>query len=406
MKKLRNILDKVEPHFKPGGRLSALGSVYDGFETFLFTPRSTSAAATAVHIHDAMDSKRAMIIVVLALMPCFLFGMYNTAYQHWLAAGATEFPFLTMMLYGLLAILPKVVVCYAVGLGIEFAVAQMRREEIQEGFLVSGILIPMICPIETPLWMIAVATAFSVIFAKEVFGGTGFNIFNVALVARAFLFFAYPAQMSGDDVFVATGTMLGVGPAIADAFTCATPLGQIASSTGVPAAITGVGSEAVSTWQAFVGLIPGSFGETSKLCILIGAAVLLLSGIGSWRIMLSVFGGALAMGWLANVCATPTYPASYLSAVDQLLYGGLAFAAVFMATDPVTGCRTRTGQVVYGALIGVIAVIIRTYNNGYPEGAMLAVLLMNAFASLIDWCVVRANISRRRARLTAKTSRS
>ncbi len=406
MKKLRNILNSVEPHFKQGGRLSALGSVYDGFETFLFTPRSTSARSMAVQIHDAMDSKRAMIIVVLALMPCFVMGMYNTGYQHWLAAGAVEFPFWSLMLYGLLAVLPKVVVSYVTGLGIEFAVAQCRREEIQEGFLVTGILIPMICPISTPLWMIAVATAFAVVFVKEVFGGTGYNIFNVALVARAFLFFAYPAQMSGDDVFVSLPALMGVGPVVPDGFTCATPLGQIASATGIPEAITGIGGEAVTRWQAFVGLIPGSFGETSKLCILIGAAILLLSGIASWRIMLSVFVGALAMGWLANACATPTYPASYLAPVDQLLYGGLAFAAVFMATDPVTGCRTRTGQVVYGLLIGVIAVIIRTYNNGYPEGAMLAVLLMNAFASLIDWTVVRSNMSRRRARLTAKMSRS
>ena len=401
MKPLRKFLDRIRPNFEKDGKLSAFGSVYDGFETFLFTPNTTSTRRWAVQIHDAIDSKRTMIIVVLALLPCFFFGMYNTGYQHWLAAGETTFPFWSLMLYGFLAILPKVLVTYIVGLGIEFAVAQWRKEEIQEGFLVTGIIIPMICPIETPLWMMAVATAFSVIFVKEVFGGTGYNIFNVALVARAFLFFAYPAKMSGDGVFVATGKMLGFGPAVPDGFTCATPLGQIATATGEPT-VTGITGEAVSRWDAFLGLIPGSFGETSVLCILIGAAILLLSRIGSWRIMLSVLVGTLLMGWIVNVFATPTYPASYLEPADQLLYGGLAFAAVFMATDPVTASRTNTGKFIYGFLIGVIAVLIRTYNNGYPEGAMLAVLLMNAFASLIDWCVVRGNIRRRQARLNAK----
>jgi Na+-transporting NADH:ubiquinone oxidoreductase subunit B len=405
MKALRKFLDRVKPNFEPGGKFSALQSVFDGFETFLYTPRSTAPRSGAVHIHDSVDSKRAMIIVVLALMPCFFFGMYNTGYQHWLATGATEFPFWNLMLYGFLAVLPRVVVTYVVGLGIEFIVAQMRKEEIQEGFLVTGILIPMICPIETPLWMLAVATAFSVIFVKEVFGGTGYNIFNVALVARAFLFFAYPAKMSGDKVFVATQPVFGYGEAAADGFTCATPLGQIATTTDAAhMSITGIGGHAISAWDAFVGLIPGSFGETSVICILIGAAILLLSGIGSWRIMLSAVVGALLMGWIANTCATPTYPASYLSPVEQLLYGGFAFAAVFMATDPVTAARTSTGKLVYGFLIGVIAVLIRTYNNGYPEGAMLAVLLMNAFAPLIDYCVVHSNMRRRRARITSKTS--
>ncbi len=405
MKPIRAFLDKVRPNFEPGGRMSALGSVYEGFESFLYTPRTTSAPTLATHIHDAIDSKRAMIIVVLALMPCFFFGMYNTGYQHWLAAGQSTFPFWSLMFYGLLAILPKVVVTYLVGLGIEFAVAQVKKEEIQEGFLVTGILIPMICPVETPLWMLAVATAFAVIFAKEVFGGTGYNIVNVALVARAFLFFAYPAQMSGDDVFVATGTMFGFGPEVADGFTCATPLGQIAASSGQPAELTGIGGHLITMWDAFIGLIPGSFGETSTLCCMIGAAILLMSGIGSWRIMLSVLVGALFMGWIANEFASPLYPASYLKPGEQLLYGGLAFAGVFMATDPVTACRTKLGKLIYGFLIGVIAVIIRTYNNGYPEGAMLAVLLMNVFASLIDWMVVRSNINRRRARLISKTQK-
>lgn len=398
-------MERIRPSFEAGGRLHAFRSVYEGMDTFLFTPRQT-AAARGAQIHDALDSKRIMIMVIVALLPCFFFGMYNTGYQHWLAAGASSFPFWELMLYGFLAILPCVIVTYAVGLGIEFAFAQWRGEEIQEGFLVTGLMIPLILPVDTPVWMVAVATAFAVIFAKEVFGGTGYNIFNVALVARAFLFFAYPAQMSGDSVFVSHGSMLGVGNALADGFSCATPLGQIASATGGDFALQGINGASISAWDAFLGLIPGSFGETSVLCILIGAAVLLLTRVASWRIMFSVVLGGLAMGWLANVCATPTYPASYLSPLDQLLYGGFAFAAVFMATDPVTAARTRKGQYVYGFLIGVIVVLIRTYNAGYPEGAMLAVLLMNAFAPLIDYFVVQANIRRRRRRsITQNTTR-
>lgn len=405
MKALKRFMERIRPSFEAGGRLHAFRSVYEGMDTFLFTPRQT-AAAWGAQIHDALDSKRIMIMVIVALLPCFFFGMYNTGYQHWLAAGATSFPFWELMLYGFLAILPCVIVTYAVGLGIEFAFAQWRGEEIQEGFLVTGLMIPLILPVDTPVWMVAVATAFAVIFAKEVFGGTGYNIFNVALVARAFLFFAYPAQMSGDSVFVSHGSMLGVGDALADGFSCATPLGQIASATGGDFALQGINGASISAWDAFLGLIPGSFGETSVLCILIGAAVLLLTRVASWRIMLSVVLGGLAMGWLANVCATPTYPASYLSPLDQLLYGGFAFAAVFMSTDPVTAARTRKGQYVYGFLIGVIAVLIRTYNAGYPEGAMLAVLLMNAFAPLIDYFVVQANIRRRRRRsITQNTTR-
>lgn len=400
MKPLRKFLDRIKPSFQPGGRLQAFRSVFDGFETFLYTPRTTSSSG--VHIHDNMDSKRTMIIVVIALIPCLLFGMYNTGYQHWLAIGAESFPFADLMLYGFLAVLPKLVVAYAVGLGIEFMVAQWRKHEIQEGFLVSGILIPLICPIETPVWMIAVATAFAVIFAKEVFGGTGFNIFNVALVTRAFLFFAYPAQMSGDNVFVPTSPIFGLGEgSVIDGFSGATPLGQAATNVGETLSLTGVAGQPISTWEAFVGLIPGSFGETSTLCILIGAAILLFTGIASWRVMLSVFVGGLTMGLIAHACATPTYPASLLSPVDQLLFGGFAFAAVFMATDPVTGSRTTVGKYIYGFLIGVMAIVIRVYNNGYPEGAMLAVLLMNAFAPLIDYCVVNRNIRRRMRRVKA-----
>ena len=396
MKALRKFLDRIKPQFEPGGRFQSFRSVFDGFETFLYTPRTTSTSG--VHIHDSIDSKRTMIIVVLALLPCFFFGMYNTGFQHWLAAGETEFPFWDLMAYGFFAILPSVVVSYGVGLGIEFIVAQWRKEEIQEGFLVSGLLIPMICPIETPVWMIAVATAFSVIFAKEVFGGTGFNIFNPALVTRAFLFFAYPAQMSGDKVFVATDPILGFGHTLPDGFTGATPLAQVATNVGDQLNLTSLSGDAVSTWDMFLGLIPGSFGETSTLCILIGAIILLVSGIANWRVILSVFVGGALMAWIANIFQSPTYAASLLSPIDQLLLGGFAFAAVFMATDPVTGARTNIGKYIYGFLIGVMAILIRTYNTGYPEGAMLAILLMNAFAPLIDYCVVQSNIRRRQRR--------
>lgn len=403
MKALRKLLDKAKPLFEPGGKLSALHSVFDGFESFLFTPNTTSSSG--VHIHDRMDSKRTMIIVVAALMPCLLFGMYNCGYQHWLACGDTTFPFWTLMLYGFLSILPSIVVAYVVGLGIEFIVAQWRKEEIQEGFLVTGILIPLICPIETPLWMIAVATAFSVIFVKEVFGGTGYNIFNVALVTRAFLFFAYPSMMSGDKVFVATEPIFGIGGSAPEGFTGATPLGQVATSTVEQGlTMTNIAGDPISTLDAFIGLVPGSFGETSTLCILIGAAILLMAGIASWRIIGSVFAGGALMALVAHTFSSATYPASLLTVGDQLCLGGFAFAAVFMATDPVTACRTNIGKYVYGFMIGVIAMIIRIYNTGYPEGAMLAVLLMNAFAPLIDHCVVQSNINRRMRRLKARAN--
>ena len=339
MKALRNYLNRIKPNFEPDGKLHAFRSVFDGFETFLYTPNTTSTSG--VNVHDSLDSKRVMIIVVLTLMPCLLFGMYNTGYQNWLAAGAVEFPFWQLMAYGFLAVLPRIVVAYVVGLGIEFVVAQWRREEIQEGFLVTGILIPLVCPIETPLWMIAVATAFSVIFVKEVFGGTGYNVFNVALVTRAVLFFGYPAQMSGDKVFVSTNSICGLGFDLPDGFSGATPLGQIASFTGGNLELLNLKGNPVSTWDAFLGLIPGSFGETSTLAILIGALLLLATGIASWRIMLSVVAGGLFMGWVANVFETPAYPASFLNPLDQLLFGGFAFAAVFMATRP---CYGRTDE--------------------------------------------------------------
>ena len=401
MKALRKFLDNIKPAFQPEGKLSKLQSVYDGFESFLFTPNSTSGK-TGAQIHDSIDLKRTMIIVVIALIPALLFGMYNVGYQHYLAIGQ-QTAFFDTFLYGLAAVLPSIVVSYAVGLGIEFTAAQIRGHEINEGFLVSGLLIPLICPINTPLWMIAVATAFAVIFAKEVFGGTGMNIFNVALVTRAVLFFGYPSKMSGDAAFVSTDSVFGLGAGnLVDGYSGATPLGQAATNVGDTLSLTNIVGEPISTLDAFLGLIPGSVGETSTLCILIGAAILLFTGIASWRIMLSVFAGGLVMSSVAYFFATPAFPTSFIAPIDQLCYGGFAFAAVFMATDPVTGARTDLGKLIYGFLIGVFAILIRIYNGGYPEGAMLAVLLMNAFAPTIDYCVVNANIKRRLKRAKAQ----
>ena len=293
MEKLRKYIDKIKPNFEPGGKFAKLQSVFEGFETFLFVPNATSKSG--VHVHDSIDSKRTMTVVIIALLPALLFGMYNVGYQHYLAIGATE-SFITTFIYGFLAVLPKIVVSYVVGLGIEFISAQLRGHEIQEGFLVSGMLIPMIVPVDTPLWMIAVATAFAVIFAKEIFGGTGMNIFNVALITRAFLFFAYPSKMSGDSVFVRTSDTFGMGAGeVVEGFSGATPLGQLATQTSGSVQLTDIVGNNISTWDYFLGLVPGSIGETSTLAILIGAAILLFTGIASWRIMLSVFAGGFAM---------------------------------------------------------------------------------------------------------------
>ena len=394
MKALRNYLDKIKPNFEEGGKLAMFRSVFAGFETFLFVPNQTSKSG--VHIHDCMDSKRTMTIVIIALLPALLFGMYNVGYQHNLAIGSDP-GFLMTFIYGFLAVLPKIIVSYVVGLGIEFTVAQWKKEEIQEGFLVSGILIPMIVPVDTPLWMIAVATAFAVVFAKEVFGGTGYNVFNVALVTRAFLFFAYPAAMSGDQVFVRTSDTFGMGAGqVVDGFTGATPLGQIAIAgkelIGSFQA-TNILGQPISTMDYFIGLIPGSIGETSVLAILIGAVILLVTKIASWKTMGSVFVGGAVTALIFNMIGTTVVMT--VSPLDHLFLGGFAFGAVFMATDPVTSARTETGKYIYGFLVGAMAIIIRALNPGYPEGMMLAILLMNVFAPLIDYYVVEANINRR-----------
>lgn len=394
MNALRNYLNKIKPHFEEGGRLHAFRSVFEGFETFMFVPPTTTRVGT--NIHDAIDSKRIMSLVVIALLPALLFGMYNVGYQHFTHVAAfTQIPltagFWEMFLYGVLAVLPKIVVAYVVGLGIEFAVAQWKGEEIHEGFLVSGILIPMIVPVDCPLWTLALATAFAVVFAKEVFGGTGMNVFNVALVTRVFLFFAYPTKMSGESVWVASDSILGVGQTV-DGMTAATSLG-IASTAKMADAYPAF------SWDMVTGLIPGSIGETSVIAILIGAVILLWTGVASWKTMCSVFVGGALVAWLFNISGIDTAMAR-MPWYEHLVLGGFCFGAVFMATDPVTSARTEAGKYIYGFLIGAMAIVIRVLNPGYPEGMMMAILLMNVFAPLIDYYVVQRNISRRMKRVS------
>lgn len=384
---LRKFLDRIKPHFEEGGRFKAFQSFFDGIETFLYVPNKTSKVG--VSIHDAIDSKRIMSIVVIALLPALLFGMYNIGYQNYLAAGV-EGTFVQMFLYGLILTLPKILVSYGVGLGIEFVVAQWKKEEIQEGFLVSGLIIPMIVPINCPLWMLALAVAFAVIFAKEIYGGTGMNIFNPALVARAFLFFAYPTSMSGDRVWVAGEEFLGLGNNLSvDALTQATPLGQAANNVEVSATFS----------DMFVGLIPGSIGETSVIAIAIGAVILLYTRVASWKTMFSVFVGGALVALLFNVAGPQGNAVAEMPWYVHLCSGGFAFGAVFMATDPVTSARTESGKYIYGFLIGALAITIRVLNPGYPEGMMLAILFMNMFAPLIDYCFVQSNINRRLKRV-------
>lgn len=389
MNALRKYIDKIKPNFEEGGKLHAFRSVFDGFETFLFVPNTTSKSG--VHIHDAIDSKRIMSFVVIALIPAMLFGMYNVGYQNFLYSG-TEGSWFEMFLYGFLAVLPKIIVSYVVGLGIEFIVAQWKKEEIQEGFLVSGILIPLIVPVNTPLWILAIAVAFSVIIAKEIFGGTGMNIFNPALVTRAFLFFSYPSAMTGGtEVWVSQEPICGLGgevlATLPDGVSAATPLGEAAVNAAYQPDVM----------NAVIGLIPGSIGETSVIAIALGAILLLWTGVASWKTMLSVFVGGAATGALFHALGL-----SSLTAVDHLVLGGFCFGAVFMATDPVTSARTENGKFIYGFLIGVVAILVRVLNPGYPEGMMLAILLMNLFAPLIDYCFVQSNINKRAKRAVKK----
>ena len=376
MKAIRNIVDKIKPTFSKGGKLGFLHSTFDAFETFLFVPNTTTQHGT--HVRDCNDIKRTMITVVVALVPALLFGCYNTGLQVGLEG-------LTAFAYGLVRILPMIAVSYIVGLGIEFTVAQWRGHEVNEGFLVSGLLIPLVMPVSTPLWMVGLGTAFAVIFGKEIFGGTGMNVFNPAVLARAFVFFAYTPQMSGETVWYSTWKMFGA----TDAQTGATALEQLAST----------GSMQWSALDAFLGFIPGSFGETSTLAILLGGAILLFTGVASWKTMISVFVGGLAMAYTFSLCGVGALSSQGVEPYMHLLVGGFAFGAVFMATDPVTSAQTSTGKYIVGFMTGAIAILIREINPAYPEGMMLSILFMNALAPLVDYFVVEANIRRRKNRV-------
>ncbi|MCR9155381.1 MAG: NADH:ubiquinone reductase (Na(+)-transporting) subunit B [Bacteroidetes bacterium] len=397
MKLFKNILESVKPHFVEGGKLEKYYPVYDGFATFLFTPGHT--AHSGAHVRDAIDLKRTMVTVIFAMVPALLFGMWNAGNLHYSALGLAEsMTFMDKFLWGALKIVPMVIVSYGVGLGVEFIFCIINKHQIQEGFLVSGMLIPLIMPIDIPLWMVAVSVVFAVVIGKEVFGGTGMNILNPALTARAFAFFAYPTYMSGDKVWINTSG--AEGQTIVDGFSGATVLGSYATG----------GEVQYSTMDMFLGFIPGSIGETSTLAVLIGAAILLYTGIGSWKIMLSGLIGALAMGLLFNTFAEYAISPEQqqfmaVPAWQQLIMGGFAFGLVFMATDPVSAAQTERGKWIYGFLVGFFAIMIRVFNPAYPEGIMLAILFMNVMAPLIDHYVIQANINKRKKRLaTVKAS--
>ena len=380
MQLFRNILNTVKPHFEKGGKLEKMYPAYDAFETFLFVPDHTTKFGS--HIRDAIDLKRTMITVLIALMPALLFGMWNVGQLHFMAIGES-FTLMSAFTFGALKMLPLIAISYGVGLSIEFAFAISRGHSVNEGYLVTGMLIPMIMPIDVPLWMLAVSVVFAVIIGKEVFGGTGMNILNPALTARAFLFFAYPTYMSGDKVWIHTGEQMTV-----DGFSGATPLADLAADIPVDMSL-------ISSF--FNGTIAGSVGETSTIAILIGAAILIFTGIGSWRTMLSVFIGGYIMSLLFNLWGVNEL--MLLPAHLHLILGGFAFGAVFMATDPVTAAQTNKGKYIVGFLIGVFAIIIRVFNPAYPEGMMMAILLLNVFAPLVDHYVIAANIKRRLKRI-------
>jgi Na+-transporting NADH:ubiquinone oxidoreductase subunit B len=382
MNSLRKKIDRLKPRFIKGGKFEKFQSVFEGFESFLFVPDKVTF--TGSHIRDPIDMKRTMTVVITALLPALLFGCYNTGLQHFRSVGIDPSVFQSFW-YGSIRILPLIIVSYVVGLGIEFISAQIRGHEINEGYLVTGLLIPLIMPVDVPLWMLALAVVFSVVLGKEVFGGTGMNIFNPALLARAFIFFSYPAWMTGDKVWTEG---LTVGENIVDGFSGATPLSLSAA---------GEVSKLPSFMEMFVGTIPGSIGETSVPAILIGAAVLIITGVGSWKIITSVIIGGLSTGLLFNLISANPY--MELPAYYHLVMGGFAFGAVFMATDPVTGAQTETGKWIYGFMTGILAVLLRVVNPAYPEGMMLTILLMNLFAPLIDFYVVQSNIKRRLGRV-------
>lgn len=393
MKAVDNLLGKVRPAFEKGGKLEKYWPMYDALETFAFVPDHTTK--TGAHVRDAIDMKRTMFLVILAMVPALLFGVYNLGYQHFAAMGV-DASFLDMVLFGFGKLIPLIIVSYGVGLGIEFIFCIKKGHAIYEGFLVSGMLIPLIMPVDVPLWMVGVATAFSVIFVKEVFGGTGMNILNVALTARAFIFFAYPTEMSGNKVWISTtGDRTPV-----DGYTGETLLGQAVEKGAAFTDVTGqaYASVADSFMASFIGLIPGSIGETSALAILIGAAMLIFTGVASWRIIFWGIVGGAVMGLIFNLIGPAYFPENLYLQVpwwQQLVMGGFLFGVVFMATDPVSAAQTTRGKVIYGFLVGLLGILIRVVNPAYPEGIMMAILFMNVMAPTVDHYVVQGNINKR-----------
>tara|TARA_B100000767_G_scaffold45659_1_gene40160 strand:+ start:1226 stop:2392 length:1167 start_codon:yes stop_codon:yes gene_type:complete len=385
MKLFKNVLNGIKPHFEQGGKLEKLYPAYDAFETFLFVPDHTSKSGS--HIHDAIDLKRTMFSVIIALLPALIFGMWNIGYQHFTAIGV-EAQLMDSFLYGALRVLPMIVVSYGVGLGIEFAFAISRGHSVNEGYLVTGLLIPMIMPADLPLWMLAISVAFAVVIGKEVFGGTGMNILNPALTARAFLYFAYPTVMSGDKVWVSLNNQM--------------PVDGYSGATALSDAYNGLVHKVPSLLESFIGTIPGSASETSALLILVGAAYLIATGIGSWRVIISGIVGGIVMGMIFNYFSASIESTNYLlkiNPIHQICLGGFLFGVVFMATDPVSAAQTNTGKWIYGFLIGLLGILIRVVNPAYPEGIMMAILFMNVMAPLIDHYVVAANINRRMKRV-------
>ncbi len=391
---LKKYSEKIKPLFREGGKYERFNKSFEAFETLLFVQDKVTRKGS--HIRDPIDMKRTMIIVIIALIPALLFGFWNTGYQYALSTGRTYgggFDFVDAFLFGIQKVLPIIVVSYATGLFIEFLFAEIRGHVVHEGFFVSGMLIPLVMPVNVPLWMIAVSTAFAVIFGKEVFGGTGMNIWNPTLLARAFLFFAYPSFMSGDKVWI-PGMMQGNH---IDGFSGETALGQVAD--GSTQIVNGLGQE-YSFSDMFFGIIPGSIGETSTIAILAGAVILLYTGIASWRIIVSVFAGGWVMGLILNAIAVNPFMA--LPAHYHLVLGGFAFGAVYMATDPVSASQTNKGKWIYGFLVGFLAILIRVLNPAYPEGVMLSILFMNTFAPLIDHYIIQSNIRKRMKRTMYK----
>ena len=398
MKFIQNIFDATRPAVTTGA-LKPLYPLHNALETMMFVPDHN--AHSGAHVRDAIDLKRTMVTVIFALVPALIFGIFNGGYQHYKAIGElanasgwAQFFTLDNFLFGAWKIVPMIAVTYMAGLGVEIYFAGRNRHSVNEGFLVSGLLIPMTMPIDMPLWLVAISTIFAVLIGKEVFGGTGMNLLNPALTARAFAFFAYPSFMSGDKVWINTTTE--AGQAVVDGFSGATALGQYATT----------GTTSFGVWDAFLGLIPGSIGETSTLLILLGGVYLIATGIGSWKIMAGSLLGAIAMGLLFNWAAPHMVTEAQQNFMSipfyyHLVFGSWAFATVFMATDPVSAAHTERGKWIYGFLVGFLGIMIRVFNPAYPEGMMLAILFMNVMAPLIDHYVVNANIQKRLKRAKA-----